>query len=122
MRRAARHGDAWHPIDSNPRHRLDTLERMANGITRLRQLAEDEDRDPATVGVALYTNWSTTEATADNGRRQMLTGTEATIAEDIQALEAMGVGDLLLRFRRDTLEASLDNMQYFADNIWSLAK
>ena len=53
MRRAARHGDAWHPIDSNPRHRLDTLERMANGITRLRQLAEDEDRDPATVGVAL---------------------------------------------------------------------
>ena len=48
-------------------------------------------------------------------------GTTVT-AEDIQALEAMGVGDLLLGFRRDTLEASLDNMQYFADDIWALAR
>jgi len=117
-----RHGDAWHPIDSNPRHRLDTLERVAGGIARLHRLAEDNDRDPATIGVALYTGWSTTEERADDGQRKMLTGAEATIAEDIQALEAMGVSDLLLGFRRDTLEASLGNMQYFADDIWALAK
>ena len=122
MRRAVRHGDAWHPIDSNPRHRLDTLDRMAGGIARLGQFAEDHDRDPATVGVALYTGWSTTEATADDGQRKLLTGSEATIAEDIQALEAMGVGDLLLGFHRDTLEASLDNMRYFADEVWALAR
>ena len=122
MRRAVRHGDAWHPIDSNPRHRLDTLERVAGGIARLHRLAEDNDRDPATIGVALYTGWSTTEERADDGQRKMLTGAEATIAEDIQALEAMGVSDLLLGFRRDTLEASLGNMQYFADDIWALAK
>jgi probable F420-dependent oxidoreductase len=122
MRRAVRHGDAWHPIDSNPRHRLDTLERMAAGIARLHQLAADQSRDPASIGVALYTGWSTTEDKADDGQRKFLTGSEATIAEDIQALEAMGVSDLLLGFRRDTLEESLDNMQYFADDIWALAR
>ena len=122
IRRAVRHGDAWHPIDSNPRHRLDTLDRMAGGIARLHRLAEDHGRDPASMGVALHTGWSTEEAKADDGQRKLLTGSEATIAEDIQALEAMGVGDLLLGFRRDTVEASLDNMQYFADDIWALAR
>ena len=122
MRRAVRHGDAWHPISSNPRHRLDTLERMAGGIARLHQLSEDNGRDPTTIGVALYTGWSSTELKADDGQHKMLTGSEATIAEDIQALEAMGVCDLLLGFRRDTLEASLDNMQYFADDIWALTR
>ena len=122
MRRAVRYGDAWHPIDSNPRHRLDTVARMAGGIARLRQLAEDNDRDPMSVGVALYTSWSGEPATADDGERKLLTGSAQDIAEDIQALEALGVGDLLLGFQRDTLAESLDNMRYFADEIWSLAK
>ena len=52
MRRAVRHGDAWHPIYSNPRHPLDTLARMADAIKRLRRLAEENNRDPASVGIA----------------------------------------------------------------------
>ena len=122
MRRAVRHGDAWHPIDSNPRHRLDTRSRMADGIARLRQLAEQNDRDPMSVGVALYTGWSSEPATADDGERKLLTGSARDIAEDIQALEALGVGDLMLGFGRDTLAQSLDAMQSFADEIWSLAR
>ncbi len=122
MRRAVRHGDAWHPIDSNPRHRLDTRSRMANGIARLRQLAEENDRDPDSIGVAYCGSWSTEPATADDGQRKLLTGSGQDIAEDIQALEELGVGDLMLGFTRDTLEQSLDAMQSFADEIWSLAR
>ncbi len=121
MRHAVRHGDAWHPIYSNPRHPLDTLARMADAIDRLRRLAEENDRDPDSVGIAYCGAWSAEPATADDGQRRLLTGADRDVAEDIQALEALGVGDLLLGFQGDTLEASLDNMQYFADEIWRLA-
>ena len=122
MRRAVRHGDVWYPIYSNPRHRLDTLPRMADAIRRLRQLAEDNDRDPMSVGIAYNGAWSAVSATADDGQRRLLTGGDQDVAEDIQALEALGVGDVVLRFQRDTLEASLDDMQYFADEVWSPAE
>ena len=122
MRRAVRHGDVWYPIFSNPRHRLDTLPRMADAIVRLRRLAEENDRDPESVGIAYSCAWSTEPATADDGQRQLLTGSDGDVAEDIQALEELGVGDVLLRFQRDTLAESLDGMQYFADEVWSRAK
>ena len=122
MRRAVRFGDAWHPINSNPRHRLDTRSRMADGVARLRRLAEENDRDPKSIGVALYTDWSREPAVADDGDRKLLSGSAQDIAEDIQALEDLGVGDLMLGFGRDTLAQSLDAMQSFADEIWSLAR
>lgn len=122
MRRAVRYGDAWHPLYSNPRHPLDTLARMADASDRLRQLAEENERDPDSVGVAYYGAWSTEPATADDGQRKLLAGSDRDVAEDIQTLEELGVSDLLLDFQRDTLEASLDNMQYFADEIRPLAK
>ncbi len=122
MRRAVRHGDAWHPIYSNPRHPLDTLARMADAIKRLRRLAEENNRDPASVGIAYCGNWSAEPATADDGQRKLLTGADRDVAEDIQALEELGVGDLVLGFQRESLDASLDNMQYFADEVWRLAE
>ena len=117
MRRAVRHGDVWHPIYSNPRHPLDTVARMADAIGRLHRLAEENDRDPASVGVAYYGNWSTEPATADDGQRKLLSGADRDVAEDNQVLEALGVGDLVLGFQRETLEVSLDTMQHFADEV-----
>ena len=56
--------------------------------------------------------------TLDNGRRQLLSGTVEQIDEDIAALAESGVQGLMLNFQRDTLERSLDSMQYFADVIY----
>jgi hypothetical protein len=35
MRRTATLGDAWYPIGTNPRNRLDTLERLRAGYERI---------------------------------------------------------------------------------------
>src|SRR5262249_39288470 len=52
MRRAARIGDGWYPIGANPQHRLDTMARYRAAVERLRKLAADVGRDPASVAVA----------------------------------------------------------------------
>ncbi len=119
MRRTVRHGDAWFPIANNPRHPLDSIERFKGGIGRLHRLAEEEGRDPKSIGLALFANWydETKTGKTDSGERQLLTGSAADIAEDIEALEELGVTDLLLQFNRDTLERTLDSMQFFKQQV-----
>ncbi len=123
LRRTARYGDTWFPIGNNPRHPLDTLGRFAKGCAHMRAVAEKHNRDPHTIGLAFFANWfdeTKTMNTAD-GQRHLLTGNAEQIAEDIQGLERLGVRDLVLNFQRDTLEQSLDSMQYFAETIQPLA-
>jgi len=109
-------GDVWFPIGNNPRHPLDTLPLLEGGLQRLHDAAEQEGRDPATLGVAYYAGWfdATQTKPLQNGQRHMLTGMPAQLAEDIAAL---GVKDLVLNFQRDTLERSLAAMQYLCDEI-----
>ena len=52
MRRTARLGDAWYPIGTNPRNRLDTLARLQAGLERLHKLTREAGRKPADVGLA----------------------------------------------------------------------
>jgi hypothetical protein len=58
----------------------------------------------------------------EGGQRHLLTGSPAEIAEDIAALEGLGVRDLVLNLQRATLERSLESMQHFADEIRPLIK
>jgi len=119
LRRTVRHGDVWFPIANNPRHPLDTPARFKAGIERLHQTAEKHGRDPASIGIALFSNWydETKTGKTDKGERQLLTGSAADIAEDIQALEDLGVQDLLLQFTRETLERTLDSIDFFTTKI-----
>ena len=119
MRRAVRLGDVWFPIANNPRHPLDTIARFKDGIGRLHRLAEAEGRDPQSIGLALFANWydETRTGKTDDGKRQLLTGSAADIAGDIDALEELGVTDLLLQFNRDTLERTLDSMTHFTTQV-----
>src|SRR4051794_27363095 len=52
MRRVARLGDAWYPIGTNPRNRLDTLKRFEGGLERVRKPARDGGRGPEGGGGA----------------------------------------------------------------------
>ena len=121
LRRAVRHGDVWFPIANNPRHPLDTPARFKAGIERLHQTAEKHGRDPESIGIALFSNWydETKTGKTDEGERQLLTGSAVDIAEDIQALEELGVQDLLLQFTRDTLDRTLESIDFFQDQIRS---
>jgi probable F420-dependent oxidoreductase len=115
LRRAVRHGDAWFPIGNNPRHPLDTVARFKAGVERLHQLAEQHGRDPKSVGIAFYSGWynETKTLQLDDGQRHIMSGPPAQIAEDIAALEELGVSDLVLSLQRDTLEGSLASMEHF---------
>src|SRR5437764_13404363 len=76
LRRAARLGDGWYPIGTNPQHPLNTRARLSAGIDRLRKLVEEAGRDPTSVVVAYRVQryGPQVAATADNGERQLFSG------------------------------------------------
>jgi probable F420-dependent oxidoreductase len=124
LRRTVRYGDTWFPIGNNPHHRLDTVARLTEGVERLHRVAEQNGRDPRSIGLAYYAGWfdETRTLQVDDGQRHILTGNSRQIAEDIAALGELGVRDLVLNLQRDTLEQSLASMQHFAEEIRPLTK
>jgi probable F420-dependent oxidoreductase len=125
LRRTVRYGDAWFPIGNNPRHPLDTVARFKAGVEMLHQVAEQNGRDPKTIGLAFYAGWfdeAKPAARLEGGERHIMTGSPAEIAEDIAALGELGVTDFVLNFQRDTLEQSLASMQHFVAEIRPLTK
>ena len=53
LRRAARIGDAWYPIGTNPQNPLDSLTRFKTQAARLRKMVTEAGRDPKAVGLKL---------------------------------------------------------------------
>jgi probable F420-dependent oxidoreductase len=125
LRRTVGYGDAWFPIGNNPRHPLDTVARFKAGVEKLHQVAEQNGRDPKTLGLAYYAGWFDETKPAvrlEGGERHIMTGSPAEIAEDITALGELGVTDFVLNFQRDTLEKSLASMEHFVAEIRPLTK
>ncbi len=124
LRRAARLGDAWYPIGSNPTYPVGTLAQMANSIERIRGYAEEAGRDPSEIGVAYNATWNNDrEATIlPDGTRRSFTGVPEQVAEDIKAFEVLGLKDLVLGFEKPTLEETLEGMERFATHVMPLTK
>ena len=53
LRRAARIGDAWYPIGTNPQNPLDSLSRFKAQAARLGKMTAEAGRDPKAVGLSL---------------------------------------------------------------------
>src|SRR6266403_1514736 len=51
MRRTAKLADAWYPLGTNPKHRLDTLARLQAGLERLHRMTRAAGRNPSDVGL-----------------------------------------------------------------------
>ncbi len=127
MRRAARLGDGWYPIGSNPRYPLDSLERYRDAVARLHRYAEQGARDPAEITLAYCAlRWSGSGYGADRpetgaapaeGRRLLLTGAPDQVAGDIAALEDLGLRHLMLNFQSPGLEQTLERMAQFAGDV-----
>ncbi len=119
LRRTVRVGDAWYPIGTNPQFPLNTMERLKGGIANLRQEAEKTERDPKSIGIVYWANWykENNLITTDNDQRQLFTGSDADVVEDILRFKEMGMNELLFSFQRTTLEESLAAMERFASEI-----
>jgi probable F420-dependent oxidoreductase len=124
LRRTVKHGDAWYPGSRNPKHRLDTPERLATGIDKMKAMAEKHGRDPATVDIAYVVlspiDW-TAQPGADNPRR-LMTGTPEQIAEDVRGFKALGITHFNISFPASDLNEMTDAMQRFAQDVMPLIK
>ena len=119
VRRAARLGDAWYPIGTNPSHPLDSLARYRAAIEKLHGLTRAADRDPAGMALAYRVQKYGPEvpAQASDGERRLLSGQPAEIAADLRALKEMGVAAIDLTFPGETAEGALDAMRAFRDTV-----
>lgn len=119
MRRTARLGDAWYPIGTNPKNRLDTLKRLETGIERLRTLTREAGRAPSAVGVSYrFSQFGTAiPERADNGDRRLGSGDGPAIAADLRALRDLGVGAVDFSFDGATADAVIANMRRFREDV-----
>jgi probable F420-dependent oxidoreductase len=119
MRRTAAYGDAWYPIGTNPQFPMDTLDRFKAGAAKLRGLTEKAGRDPSAVGLT-YRVSSNPEAQPKgtiDGKRKLFTGGAADYAGDIKALAEVGVSAFDFGLFAPSLQATLDNMKRFRDEV-----
>lgn len=117
LRRAASLADCWYPIGSNPKFPLNTPERLANHIQKLRSYAEGYGRDNSEIDIAFSVNWYS--AQSSNKRTQWFTGNPSDIVADIEQMASIGVNHLVLSFPGDSVEEILEDMSYFKEHISS---
>jgi len=119
LRRTAKLGDAWYPIGTNPKFRLDTLKRLEGGLERLRKLTREAGRDTAAVGLAYrFSQFGPAiPERADNGERRLGSGDNTAIAADLRALRDLGVIAVDFSFGGDTADAVLANMRRFREDV-----
>ena len=119
MRRAARLGDGWYPIGGNPQYPLNTLSRYQAASDRLRKLTKEAGRDPSSVALAyrVHRHGTLVDAKADNNERQLFSGTNGDIAEDLRALHELGVAAVDFSFPGATFEVVVAAMRQFHDEV-----
>ncbi|MBL6456283.1 LLM class F420-dependent oxidoreductase [Belnapia sp. T6] len=121
LRRAARLGDGWYPIGTNPSFPLDSLPRYRAAIEKLHGLVRAAGRNPKGVALAYRVQkyGPDVPAKAGDGERRLFSGAPAEIAEDLRALKALGVAGVDLTFPGETAEQALGAMRAFRDDILS---
>ncbi len=119
LRRVIALGDAWYPIGSNPQFLLNTLELFTGAIERLRQDAVRAKRDPQSIAIAYWAPWykETQTPIIDDGKRQLFTGSDDNVADDIRAFRELGVSSLLFNFARASLAESLVALERFVAEV-----
>jgi len=119
MRRTARLADAWYPIGTNPRNRLDTLARLEAGYERIKKAARDAGRDPKEVGLSYRFSQSgkAIPERADNGERRLGAGEGAAVAADLRSLRDLGVQAVDFSFDGATADQVIANMKQFREAV-----
>lgn len=123
IRRAVSHGDAWYPFGSNPKFRMDKIETYSARLDKLKQVAEEAGRDPASIALSYNCAFhSAQEQEHSEGGRQMFTGSPEQRAEDIRALGNVGVSTMIVNVAANDKNAMLSRMAEFAENVMPLVK
>jgi probable F420-dependent oxidoreductase len=119
MRRTAKYGDAWYPIGTNPRNRLDTLGRLSEQWNKLRGQVQAAGRNVDEVKLAYRFSQFGKDIPerADNDDRRLGSGDNAAIVSDLRALRELGVIAVDFNFGGNTADAVIANMRRFRDDV-----
>jgi probable F420-dependent oxidoreductase len=120
IRRTIRFADAWYPGNNSQTMPLDTPERLAAGIAKVRQAAEAAGRDPGTIDLALlvqnFFEWEP-HRIQDGSARRLFTGSSADMAADVVALSEIGMRHVALRLGGSTVEEAVARIERFGAEV-----
>ena len=116
LRRAARLGQAWHPVGAIPAAPLEP-EELADNRRRLRGYAEQAGRDPAAIEVAMKAPMYDASADSNGAPRRRFSGPNEAVLSDIHDYANAGATHLIFDFRSPHLNETLERMARFAEEI-----
>lgn len=119
LRRAARIGQAWHPVGAIPAAPLEPDE-LTQNLAYLRRHAQRAGRDPAQIQVAMKAPLYDAAADAAGPRRRFA-GPPDAVQQDLQTYANAGVTHLIFDFRSPDPAQTEDRMTRFAEQIMTAA-
>ena len=121
LRRTARHGDGWHPVGANPAVPLRSRE-LAASLDELRRLTDAEKRDFSKLTISYKAPvYDTNQPLDPSGERRPFTGGLAQVADDVAEFARVGVSEIIIDFRSESLSESLERMERFGPLIGATA-
>jgi probable F420-dependent oxidoreductase len=121
LRRAARHGDGWHPVGAIAASPLPPDE-MIRHLDTLKRLMDAEGRDFSALTISYKAPLYDAAVPDRAGARRSFSGTAQEIAADIRAFARVGVHELIFDFRARSIPESLDALQRFAAQVMPLVE
>jgi alkanesulfonate monooxygenase SsuD/methylene tetrahydromethanopterin reductase-like flavin-dependent oxidoreductase (luciferase family) len=116
LRRTARHGDGWHPVGAIAASPLPPQE-MRVHLDTLKRLTEAEGRDFSALTISYKAPLYDTAIPDRDGTRRSFSGNAEDIAGDIRSFAAIGVHELILDFRGESIAESIARLQRFAAEV-----
>ena len=120
LRRAARLGNAWHPVGAIPAAPLEP-EELAENLAYMQRHAERAGRNPADIQVSMKAPLYDASSDADGSRRRF-SGSPDVVLEDIHAYAEVGVTHLIFDFRSSRHAETEERMERFAGEVMAAAK
>ena len=117
IRRAAKYGDGWMPIGLRPPAILEP-EELAEKITRLRTQTRRAGRPEDAVTLVFSTEVVFEEASGPS--RRMMSGRPEQIAADLRQYQDLGVSNIILGFRADSVSGLQEGMEQFSSQVMPL--
>ncbi len=124
LRRAGAVADGWYPVGSNPRFPLDTLARYDERLARVKAIAAEAGRAPESLHLAYWAMWyrAGVRMEAIDGGRKLFSGDDDEVLGDIAAFAERGVRTLNVNLAGGAVQATLDRMSRFAEDIMAKAE
>ena len=119
LRRAARMGNAWHPVGAIPAAPLEP-EDLAENLAYLHRHAERAGRDPSEIQVSMKAPLY--DASSDTaGSRRRFSGPPEAVLRDIQTYADVGVTHLIFDFRSTNHAETEERISRFSEDVMAAA-